>query len=274
MSIRPSAPHSIGQVLDTSFSIFRLSWPKVWGFALLSSILGAAGDVYQMILGDQASTGIAVLLTLAGVIVGFAFYCAIYLRQDAMSIGAAIGGEVAAGFKVLPRLVLMSLALGLVVAVSAIPLFVLIFSFVQQSVSWVVMIVGCVVLCLPPLIFLIYLSLAPTILLVENRRAVESLKLSHQMVRGNWWRTFAILSVGGIILIVGYSLVIMAVAAAVPVLAGHESAVVALGMTVLVLMLVEIVLTPYFIALVLSLYYDLKLRKEGGDLSARIDNLA
>jgi hypothetical protein len=36
---------------------------------------------------------------------------------------------------------------------------------------------------------------------------------------------------------------------------------------------IQIVLSPFYCALILAIYYDLKVRKEGGDLAARVGAL-
>jgi hypothetical protein len=42
---------------------------------------------------------------------------------------------------------------------------------------------------------------------------------------------------------------------------------------VVVGVIVSLIVTPYYIALAISIYWDLKLRKEGGDLAARVGAL-
>ncbi len=279
MYVKPTAPLRIGQVLDGSFRLFGATWKKVWFFALGGAVIGSIGDIYQLVAPDIQLVWLFLALAILGGLLSTVFYSAIYLRQEAIASGVPIGGEMGVAARRLPRLILMTLATTLVVGAAAIPMGI-VFG-IANALDWPMWakILGPLVLFSLPLIMLASLMFGSVALLVENRGPVESLKLSHSLVRGHWWRTALMASVGIIIIVVCYA-VVAAVAGglAAVVLAGlvtgQEAALLTLVSTVIAVVLVSVVATPYFIALMLAMYHDLKLRKEGGDLAQRLDSLA
>lgn len=276
MAIRPSAPQTIGQVLDSSFRIFRISWGKVWLLALVGAIFSGAADVYEVLsAGTGVSKNALAGLKFGCLVVYFGFSAAIYLRQHALASAGALGGdEVAVAFKRLPWLILMVLAMFLALIVSFAPVGGFFAVAQSQSLSLAAIILGACVLFLIPLYVIVNLSLSFILVMIEKRGPVESMRASQRLVSGNWWRTLLILSIGGVILTVAYFLAIAAVIGMAPLLSQHEATVTVMVTLVLLVVLIGVVVLPYFTALLLALYYDLKLRKEGGDLAARIDSLA
>jgi hypothetical protein len=108
-------------------------------------------------------------------------------------------------------------------------------------------------------------SLAVPALLVEDVRGIKALRRSHNLVSGRWWQTFAVIMLGFLLASV-LSGVIQALFVAV-ILVGVDSssllAWVIIGLAGLVSLLIT---TPFQAALLLVVYFDLRVRKEGFDL--------
>ena len=85
------------------------------------------------------------------------------------------------------------------------------------------------------------------------------------------------LSVGVIILIVMYLIVAMIVGLIAPFLlvggGADDVALYAIVSMVLIFVFLSLLLTPFYISLGIAIYWDLKLRKDGGDLAARVGAL-
>ena len=64
-----------------------------------------------------------------------------------------------------------------------------------------------VLLIIPGIILMVSLLLCYPTALFDNKGPVSALSESHRLVWGNWWRTFVMLSVGVIILMVIYLVV-------------------------------------------------------------------
>ncbi len=269
MQIKANVPQNIVQVFDQSLRLFRASWLRVWPFALGGALAGYAGNIYRSFVADAAAErGTMMLIALAGSILSLVFYSAIYLRQDAIAAGRPRGGEMEVSFQRLPRLMLMTLVMSLIIAVAALPLAV----FVSAN-RWSpqVMTAGIMLLSIPPLVLIINLLFGTVGVLLEDKKASESLQASYRLVKGNWWRTAALLMIGLGIAIVANAVAGTVVRAAAPLLVAYRSAVTAIFAVLATLVFMGLLVTPYFIALMLSMYYDLKSRHEGANPGVRTE---
>jgi hypothetical protein len=266
MAIQPTQPQGIGGVLDTTFQLYKSSLGTLWPVCLLLSAVAAPPSIYLMMNGGTSAgaAGAAQMLAAMSDPVYWLIYLvsvaammwaigAIYLKQYAigtdqdMSIGAALQASVGRIVPLLLMVILFSIAL----------------------------IIGFVLLVIPGIILLISMMLATGLVMFEGKGPVDSLIGSHKLVWGNWWRTFAILSVGGILVFVIYMAVALVIGVITPFigLGMDDLLMYTLMSTLLIGVLMNVLVTPFFSALLIALYWDLKLRKEGGDLAARVGAL-
>lgn len=251
---KPTSPQSIGQVLDGSFRLAAASFRHTWLLALLAGLASYAASAYQFSRGGTLMEAALApqdatywTLYVAGVVLSILFFAAIYLRVDAIAGGtAAEGGAVSVALRRLPLLLVLTILT--VVAITC----------------------GLVLLIIPGLILAISLIASMPIFLLEDKGPIDSLTASHRLVWGHWWRTAAILTVGGIIVIVLYFIFGFVGAAIAPLVTRGDALLGGLISLLIVLALLGIVITPFFVSLILNIYWDLKLRKEGGDLTARV----
>jgi hypothetical protein len=111
----------------------------------------------------------------------------------------------------------------------------------------------------------------PYAAVIDRRGPIDSLGYSWRLVRGHWWRTAALVTIVGIILMVFY--VILGVIVGVAVVMNAEQ--LAEGtmpwyIDFVLSPLLSGVVTPFGYSLFLAMYYDLKLRHEGSDIAERI----
>lgn len=251
---KPTSPQSIGQVLDGTFRLTAASFRHTWLLALLAGLSSYAASAYQFSKGGTPMEAMlapqdATYWTLyaAGVVLSILFFAAIYLRVDTVAGGTAgQGGAVSGALRRLPLLIVLSILT--VIAIAC----------------------GMVLLVIPGIILAVSLVASMPIFLLEDKGPVDSLTSSHRLVWGNWWRTFIILVVAFIIAVVLYFVFGFVAALIGPLLTGGDAVLGAMVTLAIVLALLGIVITPFFVSLVLNIYWDLKLRKEGGDLAARV----
>jgi hypothetical protein len=266
MSIQPSQPQSIGGVLDTTFQLYKASLLKLIPLSLLLVIASCLQYIYIFARGANPADPAAMLnlmtswgywlSLLAGVIGSTWITAATYLKVAAIGTDGdlGIGAALQASLPRLPALVLMMI------------LFIL------------AVMIGTLLLIIPGIILMVSLLLCYPTALFDNKGPVSALSESHRLVWGNWWRTFVMLSVGVIILIVIYLIVATIVGVIAPFLmvggAGAEDVVLyALVSVGLIFVFLSLLLTPFYISLGIAIYWDLKLRKDGGDLAARVGAL-
>jgi len=249
---QPNAPQSIGGVLDSGFKLYREALPQAWLLAALAALATAPVNLLQPYFirtGVGGVIGLPGLLLIAAALAAVVLYAALISKIDAVARGAplSLGGALSVGLQRMAGMILSGLAAGVAV------------------------IVGLCLFVIPGLIFIIWFVFAPMALVIERRGPLESLSYSHALVRGHWWRTAALLTIIGIVLFVVYMLFGVGVSIAVimdPVAA--QAGEVPWYVSLLVEPVLAALIGPLAYSLMLAIFYDLRLRHEGGDLAARI----
>ena len=267
MSIQPAQPQSIGGVLDTTFQLYKASIVKVIPLSLLMVIAGSPSSIYMFTQGAGNPADPFAMLNLmrspsywlsalVGMIATVWMISAMYLKIGAIGSGGDMGLGTALQ-KALTRLL---------------PVVLMMILFT------VALMIGAVLLIIPCLILMVSLALCFNIALFENKGPVDSLTESHRLVWGNWWRTAAILTVGFIIVIVIYMVAGLIIGVVTPLLVlgggGAENLIlISLISGLLVGVLMNLLVTPFYVSMAIAIYWDLKLRRDGGDLAARVGAL-
>ena len=301
MYTRPNAPRSIGGVLDDGLKLWLESLSKTWPLALIAQLLYAIPLIMlriqlkdlPIVPSSNALTAanaanaqlflaifkspVLILAYLVTILIAVACYAAIVTRIEGVSTNSApsLRDSLAAGFRLLPRVLLQLLVF--ILAAIVIGIAVAIFGGIAVAgfggAKSSLLPIMSVVLMFVFLFFIlgrIFLSFIA--LVVENAGAIASIKLSWTLTRGNWWRCSTILVVLVIIGIV-FSLVI-AFANGVTVVSLGATSVVATVLTQLVGAVANAFLGSLYPAVLISIFHDLKLRKQGVDLAGRVNALA
>lgn len=266
MSIQPAQPQSIGGVLDTTFQLYKASVVKLIPLSLLMALAGSPPSIYMVTSGGgnlQDPFTMLAMMRSSGYLLAAAvswvatlwMMSAAYLKVAAIGAGSDLGLATALqeALTRLPRILLVTILFG------------------------IALVLGTLLLIIPAIILLVSLSLCFATALLADKGAVAALTESHRLVWGNWWRTLVILTVGIIVVSVIYMAVGFVFGAVTPllVLGGDvdTALLVAIISTLLIGVAASLVITPFYIAMLLAIYWDLKLRKDGGDLAARVGAL-
>jgi hypothetical protein len=193
-------PKRLGEILSSAFNIYKANASQlilivavvVVPLSLISAVFSGvvfAPDKVQVtntggqVVFDYAGRGLGVAL-LAGAIGAFiavlisAVLQAAILRAAAQAtIGDPVDVEASYryGLKRLWSVILVSILVGLVVAV------------------------GFILLVIPGIIFLVFLSVSIPVLIVEGRRGTEAMGRSWNLVKGNFWHAFGVIVVAALI---------------------------------------------------------------------------
>lgn len=266
MSLQPTQPQSIGGVLDTSFQLYKASVGAVWPICVLLVLGSSPPSIYMLTQGvltpdpNDPFAALAVftkpgylLSTLLSMVLTMWTLGAVYLKEQAIAVGEPLG---------------IGQALGTSLGRTAV-LFVMVILYILAIV------IGSILLIVPGVILTVSLMLAWNLALFELKGPIGALAGSHRLVWGNWWRTTTIITVGFVIVMVLY----FAIAA----LVGVVMALVGPGLEdpgfmgtiagLIIGLVANLLMLPYMVALMLAVYWDLKLRKEGSDLAARVGEL-
>lgn len=269
MSIQPSQPQSIGGVLDTTFQLYKASVVKMIPLSLLMVIAGSPQSIYMFMRGAAGGnpgdpfamlammTGPGYwLAALVGMIGSMWMLSAGYLKLQAIGTGEdlGVGAAVTRALSRLPAVILMVILFGIALTI------------------------GLVLLIVPFFILMVSLGLCFATALFEDKGPVDALSESHRLVWGNWWRTAAILTVGFVVIFVIYLIAGLIIGVLTPILifggGGTENVLlISLISGLLIGVLMSLLMTPFYISMAIAIYWDLKLRKDGGDLAARVGAL-
>jgi hypothetical protein len=248
----PVSTQSVGGVLDRGYLLFKESFSQCWVMALLQSVAAAGANVYQTLHGlPDAGDPLALFRHPAFWVIGFvggllsvALYTAVMHRilDVATDRSGSLADALGAGFRNLPRV------------------------FAASILFVIAMVIGFVLLVVPGLYLSVALILFMPAIVVDGNGITQSLQTSRQLVKGSYWRTSAVVSVVALVLVVATLvvgiLVGIVVGPAATMLFGDPRA--ALLAVEVVSVVVNVFASPLMAAVTLELYFDLKLRKEGG----------
>lgn len=248
----PASPQSIGQVLDTAFHFFKVSLVKCLPYGMLSMLAVQLPNIYYLALGRPmepfgGGDPMWVALYLIGTVISFMMVSAVFVRQWHLLTHrpTSVRVEMRSVLRRLPAVIVMVILMTLLCAG------------------------GLILFILPGLYFLTALAFAWPALLLGSRGPVSAIRYSLHLVKGNWWRTTAVLTVALTIAIVAY-IVVFALMGIVMVLAGANDVAMFTAAWAVVLIALGAVGLPVYTAMVLALYGDLILRREGADLANRL----
>jgi hypothetical protein len=296
---KPTEPRSIGGVLDDGLRLWRLSVPKTWPLAVLAQLvvavpllwvgyrfpgvapgartpgaLSAANAANLQLLANLFKSPSTWLVYAIMVIFSVVCYTAIVLRVADVETerDSSLSGSIATAIRLLPRLLLqllvyigVGIVAGIVFAVAA-----GVGSALTGGTAVATTLVFLVFFLLAAFV-LGRIFLAWTALILEDAGAVESIRISWRLTNGFWWRCAGILLV---LIIIGavFSLVVGVAAAAIGAALGHGLP--ASISSQLISLIANAFLGSLYPAVLIAIFYDLKLRKQGADLLGRVDALA
>ena len=249
MNLLPNEPVSIAKILDTSFKLFKASFKKTIGFGILFGLISvgfsiAGNFLIQGIDSSGMESGNMVLFSIImflGFLSFFWLYAAMIHRIDnvARQHDDTFTESLGVGLKKFPAMLL------------AVFLYSIAVGF------------GMVLLIIPGIILALSLFFYAYYIVLEDNSAYQSLKASHKLVWKDWWRTMGVFTVPGILMMVIYFAfgMLMAFTGINP----NEISWVEITMN-----LFSGVFSMYLYVLGYVQYHDLKLRKSGSDLEARM----
>lgn len=298
--VAPSAPLTIGGVLDNWLRLFRASYGASWSLALLAAVAGASFEfTITPTLPPQGATPFQNYMHywssfrgpttfLAEIVFWFitaVVYGALLSQQTALIRGEerlSFGDALFKGLRRVPQMLLGTVLLILIVAAVLIPVGIgaaVAIPLLRHSPMVILVSVPIVIAAFVVLIYLMArLQLWMAVMFSENLGGASSLGRSWDLVKGQWWRVTGVTFVSGII--------IWILSAAIGGVGGFVIGVGAIhGATMDVMLrrmqlmgavgqISQLLTLPLLTAVWLAVYQDVRLRREGGDLAARTEALS
>jgi hypothetical protein len=248
-----SEPQTIGRVLDSGFKLFVKSFAGVLPLSLAAAVVLAVPNIANVLMNGPETTespipGLTVLVVF---LVALPIYM-ILIGAVVYRLGAAAGMHEASAGQALARGVQCVLSL-----IGAAILYVL------------AMAGGLILLVIPGIILSLSLSFGFFAIVLDGESALASLKRSHRLVWGNWWRTLTVVSVPVVIVMILYLGLGIAFGATLVMSEGKPASDVLITAN-LIETAIGGITAPLIYSIMIAQYHDLKLRKEGHDLAARL----
>ena len=259
MYARPTAPRSIGGVLDDAVRLYKEAFRAwLWPSAAVAVVTAGLGLVAGLLLGANPTPTQMLNFYKAPAIWGSYLAFGIVLTWAHFSLLAALQGVYTGGA---PRA-----RESFSTALKLLPTALL------GAFLWLLGIaLGWVLLVIPGIILFGRWQFWGPALIEQRGSATAALGRSAHLVKGYWWRASTIVFVAAIMVIVLSLLVSFVVA--LPTFVASARSVPAQVAIHLFSAAVSTFITPATPAAAIAAYYDLRLRKEGGDLATRVGSL-
>lgn len=251
----PNQPQTIGETLDTGFKLYFKSFPSVFFISLLMNSLWL---INSLVYGPDALQESIVAQDVAGIfglifvllMVYLIFQIAIIHRINnfAHNTMVSVGESFQLGFKLFLPMILATI------------------------LNALILMLGFVLLIIPGIALAIYLMLFPVAMVTESRGPVDALQRSMDLVKQNWWRSMLIVTVVMIVYSILYSVVAIGFTVSIAINPPEDVNDYAIFFD-LVGALIGTLLGPLAFAMLITLFNDLKIRREGGDIEARLNEM-
>jgi hypothetical protein len=274
MYSKPAAPLPIGGVLDDAIKLYRASFGRCFMMALIGAILLGAFGVYAAlklqgtafgVAGGRSQDPVAAMRLFSNMkgsfteiylgiyLISMLVYMALFAHVNDVAVGVSRGqlAVLGAALRKLPGAIVASIIFAVTVTV------------------------GLVLLLIPGIYLWGKMELWLPSMFVDDVGGIEAIGRSWAATAGNWWRSVVTLSVALIIIFVlellaglmgGFVIGVMGIA--------HTADLVNITIASTVIRSVlYVAILPTVPAVMLAIYNDLKLRREGGDLAARVKSL-
>lgn len=271
MSLMPTSPGSIGSVLDRAIRLYGRSILPCIPIVLVIVVLIAVPSVLLALAMQTLDTTdplavFTVLLSpvvlfsyLGLIIVSVALYGALFAKINAIAHGESLttGEALGIGLRRAPTMLGVTLLFSLMIAV------------------------GFALLLIPGIWLWGIFQLAFVAVIVERTGVFESFGTSRRLIKGNWWRANVIVFVAAVIMVVLLTVVSVIAGIIVAVWVGASGTTgdpLAAATTLQVIQqiisgVLNLFTMTFFPCVLLSVYHDLKLRREGSDLAGRVGAL-
>ncbi len=277
----PAGPQSIGQVLDSAFRIFRVSLVRCLLFGALAMIAGQLPNLYLIARGKPlrsfgSGDPVWFVLYFAGVILTLWMFSVLLLRQRNIAVGSpqSTSVEVSVVARRLPAILGVTLLTACILGIGPGILAGIYFAMDPGPAAYGVVALGVIILLVPITYLMTPLTFVTPSVILDGKGALATIGYSLRLIRGNWWRTSTIFTVALIVIFIFYSVATVIVGLVLSLVgAAGIAAVSAAAMAVLYVILGAMGM-PFFSAVIVATFGELKVRKEGIDLEQRVAGIA
>ena len=257
----PLRQMGIGEIIDAAVKLYRRDWLALIGIAAFVLVPATFIEVWvtQTIFGSVAATAtpsnelviqsLAVTLVIIAVellIIQPFLYAAITRAAADAYLGESVSVDRTYRYALTRLLAILWISI----------------------LASIVTIIGFILLIIPGIIVLVRLTLTAPVLVVEDVRGTKALGRSWRLTKGHFWRVLGLLVLSALIASVGAAIITIPTQFAAVALGEGGWPVAALGSA-----LATVLITPFSSLIVVLLYFDMRIRKEGFDIEVMAQEL-
>ena len=291
-----SGPLSLGDIIDRAIRLYRAYFsplvltaavllapigiinailtamaPPAGGLAELGEVEGAVMRILDFYVGATGGSSNP-LFSLVSAVIGFVvtlgltYQCIELIHNRQPGVGESLSGGARRFWSYLGNILIVGLLFGLGTVIIVIPMF-----FLPEAC-----IVPLLVLTLVPAIFYLMARWIVTLPLIvaEECGPIEALKRSWALTEGMVWRSIGFSLLTSLLGMVVTGLPTLTIGTVLGLTLGDSLAAIGYGVTNAAGTVAAILWSPIAVALTVFYYYDLRVRREGYDLSLRVDQAA
>ena len=252
----PTQPQTIGETLDTGFKLYFKSFKQVFFISLIMNSMWLINSfVYGTNTFQQDGVIAEDIFGMFGLIIFILLFYLIFqaaiihrINNFAHNSQSSLGESFQLGIKIfLPMLL-------------------------ATTINGLVLMVGFLLLIIPGVALAIYLMLFPIAMVTESCGPIDALQRSMDLVKKNWWRSMLIVSVVMIVYSILYSVVVVGFTINIAINKPEDMAEYAIFFD-LVGAIIGTLLGPLAFSMLISLFHDLKIRRDGSDIEAQLNEM-
>ena len=275
----PDGPQSVSQVLDAGFRIFKVSLVSCLLFGAVAMIAGQLPNIYSLARGEPfggylRGDPLTLVLAVLGSVIAVYFSAVILIRQREVAQGGRrrMRVELAEGLRRMPALLGVTVVSIALLAVVPALLFASDLQQVSPSAHLPIMVVSAV-LAVPIMWLLPGLSMAVVVASLTGNGMLASLKQGIWLTYRSWWRTMLTFIVWAVLLIVLNLVAVILLMLSLQVF-GASDVITLSAATPVVFVGLRAIGLPFLVAILLAVYGELMVRKQGVDLERRVASVA
>lgn len=275
----PDGPQSVSQVLDSGFRIFKASLVRCLLFGAVAMIAGQLPNIYSLargepfgayLHGDPITIGLAIL----GSVSAIYFSAVILIRQREIAQGGRrpMRVELIEGLRRMPALIGVTVVSVALLAVS--PGLLMLSEWRQLSPSAQLPVtIASAILAVPAAWLVPGLSMAVVVAVLTGNGMLASLKQGIWLAYRSWWRTMLTFVVWAILLVILNLVAVILLMLSLQVF-GASDVITLSAATPVVFVALRAIGLPFLVAILLAVYGELIVRKQGVDLERRLAGVA
>lgn len=276
----PEGPQTVAQVLDSGFRVFKASLVRCLLFGAIAMMAGQLPNIYSLAIGqpfDAYLRGdpVTIVLAIVGSVATVYFSGVVLLRQREMAEGRrrTTRADLAHGFRRLPTLVGVAAVALALIAIVPVAFFLWGAAEWFKGVSPIALGATLLIIAAPVVWLLPGLAMSVAIAVLTESGIVSSVRQGISLVIGSWWRSMIAFGVWGVLLVVFNFVAVIIALMAMPLVGASDLPTVTAG-TQVVFVALRAVGLPFLVAIVLAVYGELQVRKQGVDLERRLASVA